>query len=80
MLAAISNAAGGDLGRVGRNLIAASATSAERQQLRTFLLQVPSPLPGASTAFLGCLCNPIVQQRARLICWSNVSGMACKIL
>ncbi|BDA44284.1 probable Sacsin [Coccomyxa sp. Obi] len=39
VLAAISNAAGGDLGRVGRNLITGGATSAERQQLRIFLLQ-----------------------------------------
>ena len=40
VLAAISNAAGGDLGRVGRKMIAAGAMTVERQQLRAFLLQV----------------------------------------
>lgn len=41
VLTALSNAAGHDLGRIGRTMAAAEVTPAERRQLRAFLLQVP---------------------------------------
>lgn len=40
VLAAIGAAAGGDLGRIGRTFVASGVTAAEREQLRSFLLQV----------------------------------------
>ncbi len=44
VLSAISNAAGGDLGRIGRRMIAEGVTTEERQQLRAFLIQVRNSL------------------------------------
>ena len=79
VLTAISNAARGDLGRVGRNLIADGASSADRQQLRTFLLQVQFPclvhhMPSACIRIRTAPRSLITHQN----CCSIVSGMTCK--
>ena len=57
VLTAVSNAAGGDLGRMGRGMVAGGASSAERQQLRCFLLQVQTPLhiAGSLTCVAKCV-------------------------
>lgn len=55
VLAALSATADGDLGRLGRNFVSAGVSAAEREQLRSFLLQVTPCSSWHSHS--QCVCN-----------------------